>query len=145
MNDVTVTLRIAAKALVVNKEGKVLILREAKSYDEGTNHGKYGVPGGRVNPGEPFAEALRREVKEETGLEIQIDKPIYQGEWWPKIKGAQNQIIALYMLCRTEEVDVLLSDEHDTFVWIEPSEHRQYDIMDPEHDVIETCIGGGRL
>ena len=36
-------LRVAAKALIVDENGRLLILREASTYDEGTNHGKYHV------------------------------------------------------------------------------------------------------
>ncbi len=140
MDQSKVNLRVAAKALVINQDGEVLILREASSYEEGTNHGRYHVPGGRVNPGEPFAEALAREVLEETGLKIRIGVPIYQGEWWPKIKNIQNQIIALYILCFTDSKNVQLSDEHDKYVWLQPSDHKKYDIMSPEHEVIEEYI-----
>lgn len=38
---------VAAKAVVQNEEGKVLILREATTYEESTNVGKYDIPGGR--------------------------------------------------------------------------------------------------
>jgi 8-oxo-dGTP diphosphatase len=136
----TVTQRIATKALIVNKNGKILLLREAGSYDEGTNCGKYQVPGGRVNPGEPFMEALRREVKEECGLEVAIGKPIYVGEWWPNIKGSPNQIIAIFFVCKALTEQIQLSEEHDDFKWILPADAGQYVIVEPEDKVIEEYI-----
>lgn len=70
-------LRVAAKALVVNSEGKVLILREANTYAEGTQTGKYGLPGGRLEQGESYEEGFVREVKEETGLDVELGRPVF--------------------------------------------------------------------
>ena len=66
---------LATKAFIIY-EGKVLILRESGSYQDGTNAGRYDLPGGRLNPGEKYDEALAREVLEETGLTIKIKKPL---------------------------------------------------------------------
>ena len=71
---------IATKAVIVH-EGKILILREAGSYAEGTNMGRYDFPGGRLKPGEHFSQALGREVVEETGLSVQIGNPIAVNEF----------------------------------------------------------------
>ncbi len=76
MNDIVQ--RIAIKAVIV-KDKKVLVLREAVTYKEGTNHGRYHFPGGRLNIGEPFLQGLKREVREETGLEITIKNPLFVG------------------------------------------------------------------
>jgi len=78
--------QIAMKAVIVNKNGEILILREAATYGEGTQRGRYHMPGGRVNVGESFEESLTREVREETNLEVQINEPIYVGEWHPVIR-----------------------------------------------------------
>lgn len=74
-NDQQIVQRIATKALIVNYKGQMLILREASTYEEGTNVGRYHMPGGRLNPGEAFLEGLKREVDEETGLQIEIGEP----------------------------------------------------------------------
>ena len=60
---------VATKAFIVHDE-KILIVRESNRYAEGTNAGLFDVPGGRVQPGQHFAESLQREVQEETGLQI---------------------------------------------------------------------------
>ncbi|HEY4477365.1 MAG TPA: NUDIX domain-containing protein [Candidatus Paceibacterota bacterium] len=65
---------IATKAVIAH-DGKILILREAGSYAEGTNMGRYDLPGGRLKPGEHFSEALKREVVEETGVKYPNWKP----------------------------------------------------------------------
>lgn len=124
-------LKVAAKAIVVNKNGEVLILREASTYKDGTNVGHYNCPGGRLNTGESYDEALNREVKEETGLSIEPLYPIYVGEWHPIINGVHHQIIAIFTVCRTKDGEVKLSKEHDDFKWIKPKDRHKYDIMQP--------------
>lgn len=128
--------RIACKA-VIAKDGRVLLLREASTYEEGTNIGRYHVPGGRINPGEPFLEGLHREVMEETGLKVEVGEPLYVGEWFPTIKGVPNQIVAIFFLCKPLTDEVRLSEEHDDYKWINAEELKQLDIMDPEDKVLD--------
>ena len=135
--------RVAAKAVIV-KDGKILILREAATYGEGTQRGRYHMPGGRVEIGEHFEDALRREVREETGLEITIDTPLYVGEWRPVIKGQPNQIIGIFFVCQPTTADITLSTEHDSYEWIGPASQADFDIMDPEDLVIEQYLQSRR-
>lgn len=130
--------RVAMKAVIV-KDGKVLILREASTYKEGTQTGRYHVPGGRIKIGENFEEGLRREVLEETGLEVKIGMPLYVGEWRPVIKDTPHQIIAMFIICQpASDAEIVLSDEHDAYEWIEPAKRSEFDIMDPEDKVIDN-------
>jgi 8-oxo-dGTP diphosphatase len=132
--------RIAAKAFIINNAGECLILREASTYEDGTNQGRYHLPGGRINIGEHFEDGLRREVAEESGLEIDIIKPVYVGEWRPVIKGVKNQIIAIFFLCKTKDAKVVLSEEHDHFEWIKTKDCINFDIMPPDDKVIEAYL-----
>lgn len=132
--------RVAAKAVLVNDNGEVLILREASTYQDGTNTGRYHLPGGRIEPGEKFMDALRREVMEETGLGVEPIRPIYVGEWFPVIKGVTNHITAIFYACNVIGSDVRLSDEHDAFEWIVPETYSKYDMLDPDWDVIKTWL-----
>src|SRR6266700_2717665 len=132
MNDTTEpVLQVAAKAILVNPEGKILILREAKTYEQGTNIGRYHGPGGRINPRESYEEGLRREVEEETGItDIEPLYPLFIGDWRPVIKGIEHHIVGIFTLCRTKTSEVRLSLEHDDYQWIDPAERTKYDIMD---------------
>ena len=129
--------RIACKAVILH-DGKVLVLREASSYDEGTKEGKYQMPGGRVELGEPFLDGLKREVMEETGLEVIVGEPFYVGEWFPTIKGVQNQIVAIFFKCSSSSTDVRLSNEHDEFRWVTFEESQELAMATPEHEVLES-------
>ena len=59
-----------AVAAVIVENGKLLLVERAVEPSKG----KWSVPGGSVEWGEPLAEALKREVREETGLEIEVEK-----------------------------------------------------------------------
>jgi len=136
-----ITQRVACKA-VISLGGKVLVLREGSTYEEGTQIERWGFPGGRINPGEPFLEGLRREVLEETGLSIANQEPLYVGEWFPNIKGQANHIVAIFFVCEptegTKEGDVLLSEEHDSYSWVTAADAKSMDFMAPDDDVLAT-------
>lgn len=60
--------RDIASCFFVSKDGKVLL---GKHHKGGTFEGSYVVPGGGIEPGETREQALRREMLEETGIDIE--------------------------------------------------------------------------
>ncbi len=120
---------VATKAFLLYK-GKILILREADKYKDGTNSGKYDVVGGRVEPGQKFDESLLREIKEETGFVAKIGKPFYVGEWRPIVRGEQWQIVGTFFECSVKTHKVKLSEDHDSYEWINPKDFRKYKLID---------------
>ena len=56
--------KVSVAALVINEEGKILLVNSPWRGWE--------YPGGLIEPGETFEEALHREVREESGVEIEI-------------------------------------------------------------------------
>ncbi len=120
---------IATKAFIV-KDGKVLILKESSKYEDGTNVSRFDLPGGRLTPGEHFVDALQREVKEETGLTVQIGNTISVGEWRPVVRNEQWQIIGIFFECSTDDSTITLSPDHDDFQWINPHDYEHYSLID---------------
>jgi len=59
---------VVGVAAVVWRADRILLIRRAKS----PRAGEWSLPGGRQELGETVAEAARREVKEETGLEVEV-------------------------------------------------------------------------
>ncbi len=141
MSQSEVNLRVAAKAVIV-KNGKVLLLREASTYTEGTNIGKWGIPGGRIEAAESFFDGLRREVREETGLDVEIGDPVHIGEWWPTIHDVKNHIVALFVLCEPLHETVTLSEEHDVSAWVGQDDLANYNVMPPDDEVIAKALAG---
>jgi ADP-ribose pyrophosphatase YjhB (NUDIX family) len=56
----------AVSAIVTDEQGSMLLIRR-------TDNNYWSIPGGGVNPGESVSEAVTREVREETGIDCQID------------------------------------------------------------------------
>jgi len=131
--------RIACKAFICH-DSKVLILEEATTYVDGSHAGKYHLPGGRVEPGEYFLHGLRREVKEETGLEITIVAPLYIGEWRPIIQGKAQQIIGIFFVCESTNSQITLSEEHASYQWIDPAEYSRFPLLDPDDKVFQAYL-----
>ncbi len=133
-----VKLFVATKAFICYN-GKVLLLRESKNYTDGAHIGKLDVVGGRIAPGEHFQNSLKREIKEETGLSVEIGKPFFVNESWPIVKGEQWQIIRIFFECTSDSDHVTLSTDHDSYEWIDPSTYKGHvDIIDnlyPAFDV----------
>ena len=59
---------VCAGAVVKDGMGRLLLVRRGRPPSKGA----WSLPGGRVEPGETHAEAARREVREETGLEVEV-------------------------------------------------------------------------
>ena len=54
-------------SMIIEKGGKILLLKRAEDQSKG---GLWNLPGGGVEENESYEEAIRREVKEETNLDI---------------------------------------------------------------------------
>ncbi len=59
------TVRAGTAVIVVDNQGRLLL-------EKRTDSGLWGLPGGRIEPGESLIEAAVREVREETGLQVEI-------------------------------------------------------------------------
>jgi len=112
---------------VVIDDGKALIVQRASNEDFFPNH--WELPGGKKEPLETIIKTVERELKEETGLDVSVIKPLntlnYTWESESEIKDA-TQINFLTKL--TGEPNVKLSDEHQNFAWIKPNEVDNYDL-----------------
>lgn len=131
----------ATKALITNSQGEVLILKESSDYEEGTNEGKWDVPGGRVETGERFDKSLKREIREESGLRAEIGDSFFTDEWRPEVKGEKWQIIGTYFECFTESKDVELSRDHEKFSWIKPENYTEFNLIGGLEKVFEKYLG----
>lgn len=141
-NSGNLVLHVAAKAVIIDPKGRVLIMREAsaKTHPTNTKSGRYQLPGGRLKPGEKFVDGLRREIFEETGLEIEIGDPLLVGEWRPVVQGVPWQIVGVFIAAKAKSDKVRSSDEHDAFKWIDPVKYSNYDIIPPDWEAIDKYV-----
>lgn len=130
---------IATKAFIQH-QGKILILKESTKYKDGTNHGRYDVVGGRVEKGERFDESLLREIKEETGLKVIIKDPFFVSEWRPKPNGESWQVVGIFFKCEAKSENVKLSQDHESYEWINPEEYKNYNLVDNVRKAFEKYL-----
>lgn len=134
-------LYVGAKALIVNN-GKVLLLREA-GYDEGTNSGKWDVPGGRIHDDEPLFDGLNREVFEESGLKkVRFGDVLGVYETFPIIKGEECHIIRVFYAAYLNQApEVILSSDHDAYEWVTLADIANKDLVSNLEQLIHKVLG----
>lgn len=120
---------VATKAFIVH-QGRILVVRESHQYVDGANIGLFDVVGGRLEPGQRFDKSLLREIREETGLTVQIGRPFYVGEWRPVVRGEIWQIVGTYFECFTDSDQVVLSADHSEYRWIQPADYSSLPIIE---------------
>ncbi len=105
--------------LVQDESGKVLLCDSHKWP------GFYTVPGGHVELGETFEDALAREIQEEVGLKVKVEEllsvqqVIYPSEFWKKA-----HFIFFDYLCKAEGNQTVKVDSNEiqSTVWVRPQE-----------------------
>lgn len=101
-------------ALIINPEAKLFLMRSHKWRD------RWVVPGGHVELGETLEKALRREVKEETGLEIyDIEFLLFQEFVHDEAFWKRRHFIFFDYQCRTDMDQVTLNSEAQDYQWVE--------------------------
>jgi len=98
------------------RDGKILLVRRAREPARGI----YTFPGGRVEFGESLTEAVAREIREETGLSIEIIGLIGYREALPGRTGGHGHFVILPFAARWAGGEVALNDELDDARWLTP-------------------------
>ncbi|MFC1617799.1 NUDIX domain-containing protein [Patescibacteria group bacterium] len=111
---------IAAVKAVIQNDNKFLTIKQ-------NINGQifWDLPGGKVDYGETPFDTLRREVKEEVGLDIVIEKPL--GLWWFFREKDKAQVVCTTFMCRAEneEIDLENNPTEEEIVdckWLTPAE-----------------------
>jgi 8-oxo-dGTP diphosphatase len=108
--------RNAAKAFIV-KNGKLLLIKRRPNDPHKPN--AWDIPGGRLELGEDPFEGLKRETKEETQLQIEIIMPISVHHF---VREDGQKITLTIYLCESSNDNIVLSEEHTEYEWVDLSE-----------------------
>ncbi len=109
----------AAAAFILDSDGAVLFIRRAKEPAKG----KLALPGGFVDAGETAEEAVRREIREEVGLEMasmayldsQSNEYLYEEVTYP--------VLDLFYIGRPKTTDNLAAlDGVESYCWLKPED-----------------------
>lgn len=108
-------IRVVGAAIV--RDGMVLAAQRSRS-DRAYKSLKWEFPGGKIEPGESEAEAIRREIREELACEVEVDGLLPEMEHeYPDF--ILRMTICLCHLQPSSEPHCL---EHNSLGWFAPSE-----------------------
>lgn len=123
-----------AVSAAIFRDDKVLLVRRARSPAKGF----YSLPGGRVEFGESLHSALKREVDEETGLDIDIVGLAGWREVLPSVGGGGHYLIMSFA-ARWTAREPVLNDELDDFRWLLPDGLGELKLTGGLQEVIEAA------
>jgi 8-oxo-dGTP diphosphatase len=123
---------LVVTAAVIAKDRRILIARRKKGWRFA---GKWEFPGGKIEPGETPEECLRRELREELGIEAKI------GEFFCSSTYPYSHATVQLLVYRAYHVagEYTLHD-HQEIRWVLPTELAQYDFPEADKPVIEKLI-----
>ena len=97
---------VTAGAIIIDERGRVLLLKHRFRPGSG-----WGIPGGYLNKGEPAEDALRRELREEAGLELKDVKLVTARTF------GRPQQVEIIFLCRAVGEPEALNYEIEKAEW----------------------------
>lgn len=130
---------VTVGALIFDERGRVLMIRTHKWSN------LWGIPGGKTHYGEKSEAALRREIKEETNLDIEdirfvlAQDCIHSREFY-----RDAHFVLLNYTCRCRgPAEVQLNEEALEFRWVAPGEAWKMRLNEPTRILLEAVMAGG--
>ena len=122
-------------ALIHDGAGRILMIRTHKWS------GLWGIPGGKIKRGESSLDALTREVREETNLQISDIEFVLNQDCIasPEFMHPEHFILLNYVACATG-TDVRLNDEAEEFVWLTPAEALKLPLNTPTRVLLDEAL-----
>ncbi|MFI7228379.1 NUDIX hydrolase [Nonomuraea angiospora] len=125
---------VSVAGVIVDEQGRALLVQRR-------DNGHWEAPGGVLELNEDIVSGLRREVREETGLEVEPE--LLTGVY----KNMKRGIIALVFRCRTIGGSLTVTNESQAFRWVTADEVRALSVeafairvLDALSDNSKPCI-----
>ena len=119
-------------AAVIEADGRYLITRRVKGHLEGF----WEFPGGKVRPGETLPECLRREVREELGVEVSVGEKLETVTWhYP-----ERTVVLHFFRCSPVGGEIT-PQEGQAFAWVAPDELERYPFPPADAALIRRLRG----
>ncbi|MEJ2153299.1 MAG: nucleoside triphosphatase NudI [Gemmatimonadota bacterium] len=117
--------RTIVVGLVWNHDGELLFCR--MHPERGVFPGQWGFPGGGIEPGERMEDALRRELREELGIEVENIRPAFFKDCAHDKVFADGSTKPVYMIfllfhCTAASDRLKLNDEFVEYRWVRENE-----------------------
>lgn len=99
---------VSVAGLVTNDQGQILLVNSPWRGWE--------YPGGLIEPGETFQQALHREIREEAGVEVEITGFV------GICKNVERDVVNIDFVCRYVSGELTTSEESTEVIWATPEE-----------------------
>ncbi len=110
---------VAVGAVIEDDRGRVLLVKHRPERG-GYWAGKWICPGGKLEAGETIEQGIRREVAEETGLEIELTQPLVPFDRVVKSEGRVSlHVIYIDYLARYKAGELRPGSDVGEAVWVE--------------------------
>ena len=120
-----------AVGAVVLQDDHVLLVRRANPPEAG----RWSFPGGRVEPGERMADAAAREVREETGLDVESSRPL---DWVERIGPDHHFVIVDFAATVSERQTPTPGDDAADARWVHLDEISTLALVDSLLDFLRA-------
>jgi 8-oxo-dGTP pyrophosphatase MutT (NUDIX family) len=111
-------------AVIVNARGQILFLQRSPSAALGP--GQWGFPGGKLEAGEDPVGGMERELREELGDGIRMQREAVLGP--VPAEGLPGGLIYLFRY-RWLGGAIVISSEHSRFAWVDAATFPSLDVM----------------
>ena len=130
---------VTVGGLIFNDANEALMVRTHKWSN------LWGIPGGKIKWGEPSEEALRRELKEETNLDVVDDEFVLVQDCIHSREFYRDaHFVLLNYTCRAKgATTVVLNDEAQEFRWMKLAEAGQLELNRPTQILIDAVRAKG--
>lgn len=128
--------KFEAVGCFLEHQEKILLLKRGVHKSNG---GTWGLPGGKIEPGETVTAAIKREITEETGLMVaegEFKKQFHVFVRYPEF----DFIYHVFRTLKTDPAPIRINPrEHDEFAWVVPAESDRLNLMPDGYECISRC------
>lgn len=131
--------QVAVGGVIIDRRGRVLVVRRPST--EEVLPGFFELPSGKKELGESTVSALKREIKEEVGLDIFEAQPFDLFDYEVEKPEFVRETTQINFLVRLDAEDPKITlTEHDLYQWLERSDLSLLKISDKTRETIEKAF-----